>query len=70
MTPLTALVSLVGDRLGPPVERLDFDGIQRARARVLPRNPVVDRVTGGTDPSVGITFGTAPARDDNQRPGA
>ncbi len=68
MAPLTALVSLVGDSLGPPVERLDFDGIQRARARALPRNPVVDRVTGGTDPSVGITYGTAPARDEHQIP--
>ncbi len=68
MAPLTALVSLVGDSLGPPVERLDFDGIQRARSRALPRNPVVDRITGGVDPSVGITYGTAPARDEHQIP--
>jgi acetyl esterase len=68
MAPLTALVSLVGDRLGPPVERLDFDGIQRARARALPRNPVFDRVTGGTDAAVGITYGTAPARDEHEIP--
>ena len=67
MTPLTALVSLVGDRIGPPVERLDFDGIQRARARVLPRNPV-STAYRGTDPSVGITYGTAPARDDHEIP--
>ncbi len=68
MAPLTALVSLVGDRLERPVETLDFDGIQRARARVLPRNPVVDRITGGTDPAVGITYGTAPARDEHEIP--
>ncbi len=68
MAPFTALVSLVGDTLGPPVERLDFDGIQRARGRALPRNPVVDRITGGVDPSVGITYGTAPARDEHEIP--
>ena len=68
MAPLTALVSFVGDRLGRPVEELDFDGIQRARAGVLPRNRLVDRVTGRVDPSVGITYGTAPARDDHEIP--
>jgi len=68
MAPLTALVSLVGDSLGPPVETLDFDGIQRARARSLPRNRVVDRITGGSDPAVGITYGTAPARDEHEIP--
>ena len=68
MAPLTALVSFVGDRLGPPVEELDFDGIQQARASVLPRNLAVDRVTGGVDASVGISYGTAPARDDHEIP--
>jgi acetyl esterase len=68
MAPLTALVSMVADRLERPVESLDFDGIQRARGRALPRNPVVDRVTGGTDRSVGITYGTAPARDEHEIP--
>jgi acetyl esterase len=63
-----AVLSFVGDRLGPPIEDLDLDGIQRARAAVLPRNRVVDRVTGGTDASVGITYGTAPARDDHEIP--
>jgi acetyl esterase len=68
MSPLTAVVSMVGDRLERPVESLDFDGIQRARGRALPRNPVVDRITGGTDRSVGITYGTAPARDEHEIP--
>ena len=63
-----ALVSFVGDRLGPPVEELDFDGIQRARAATLPRNRVTDLVTGGVDPAVGITYGTAPARDEHEIP--
>ncbi len=39
MAPLTALVSLVGDRLERPVESLDFDGIQRARAPGAPPQP-------------------------------
>ena len=69
MTPLTALVSCVGDRLGPPVERLDFDGIQRARARVLPRNPAGrPRHRAASTASVGITYGTAPGRDDHEIP--
>jgi len=63
-----ALVSFVGDRLGPQVEELDFDGIQRARAATLPRNRVTDLVTGGVDPAVGITYGTAPARDEHEIP--
>jgi acetyl esterase len=63
-----AMVSFVGDRLGPPVEDLDFDGIQRARAATLPRNPVTDFVTGGVDRAVGITYGTAPARDEHEIP--
>ena len=62
------LVSFVGDRLGPPIEQLDLDGIQRARASGLPRSPVTDLVTGGTDRAVGITYGTAPARDDHEIP--
>ena len=63
-----ALVSFVGDRLGPRVEELDFDGIQRARAATLPRNRVTDLVTGGVDQAVGITYGTAPARDEHEIP--
>jgi len=63
-----ALVSFVGDRLGPRVEELDFDGIQRARAATLPRNRATDLVTGGVDQAVGITYGTAPARDEHEIP--
>ncbi len=63
-----AMVSFVGDRLGPPVEELDFDGIQRARGATLPRNRVTDFVTGGVDRAVGITYGTAPARDEHEIP--
>jgi len=63
-----ALVSFVGDRLGRPIEELDLDGIQRARAATLPRNRVTDLVTGGVDRAVGITYGTAPARDEHEIP--
>jgi len=63
-----AMVSFVGDRRGRPIEELDFDGIQRARATTLRRNLVTDRVTGAVDPAVGITYGTAPARDEHEIP--
>ena len=69
---LTAAVSLVADRGRPPVERLDIDGIHRARATVRPTTGlagrVVGRVVGRPDPAVGITYGTAPARDDHEIP--
>ncbi|GAA4405134.1 alpha/beta hydrolase [Fodinibacter luteus] len=68
MSPLTTAVSFVADHLGPPVERLDGDGIQRSRATVRPRNRLVTAVTGRIDPGVGITYGTAPARDDHEIP--
>jgi acetyl esterase len=68
LTPLMAMVSFVGDRRGRPIEELDFDGIQRARATTLRRNLVTDRVTGAVDPAVGITYGTAPARDEHEIP--
>ncbi len=68
LSPLIAMVSFVGDRLGPPVEDLDLDGILRARGTTLPRNRVTDRITGGVDRAVGITYGTAPARDDHEIP--
>ncbi len=68
MSPLTATVAAVVDRLRTPVERLDHDGIQQARTRIQPRNRLAGLVTGGVDPSVGITFGTAPARDDHEIP--
>ncbi|HET6968611.1 MAG TPA: alpha/beta hydrolase, partial [Ornithinibacter sp.] len=51
-----------------PVEELDIDGIQRARASGLPRTPVTGLLTGGVDRSVGITYGTAPARDEHEIP--
>jgi acetyl esterase len=68
LSPLIALVSFVNDRIGEPVERLDLDGIQRSRAGAAPRTPVTARITGAVDRSVGITYGTAPARDEHEIP--
>ena len=68
LPPFTALVSFVGDHRRPPVERLDLDGIQRARASGIRHNLVTERVLGRPHPGVGITFGTAPARDDHEIP--
>ena len=68
VSPLIAAVSFAAVHRGPPIERLDHDGIHRARASVRPTNALVSRVTGRVDPSVGITYGTAPARDDHEIP--
>jgi acetyl esterase len=68
MSPLTAAVSFAADHRGPPVERLDHDGIQLARASVRPTNRLFTAITGRVDPQVAITFGTAPARDEHEIP--
>lgn len=68
LSPLVAAVSVVADRLGKPVQSLDLDGIHRRRATVRPTTGVVGRVVGRPDPSVGITYGTAPARDEHEIP--
>lgn len=68
MSPLTALVGVVADLTRPPVESLDIDGIHRQRAQVRPRSRAAALLFGRIDPQVGITFGTAPARDDHEIP--
>ncbi|WP_299448068.1 alpha/beta hydrolase [uncultured Phycicoccus sp.] len=68
MSPLTTLVSAVADLTRPPVESLDIDGIHRERAGVRPRGRVASLLLGRVDPTVGITYGTAPARDDHEIP--
>ena len=68
MSPLTTLVSIIATSGRPGVASLDLEGIQEARSRTLGRNPLVQLVTGAVDPGVGITFGTAPARDDHEIP--
>jgi acetyl esterase/lipase len=68
MSPLTTLVSLVADLSHRPVEALDLDAVQRRRTAVRPRGRLADRVLGAVDPAVGITYGTAPARDEHEIP--
>lgn len=68
VSPLIGAVSFLAAHRGPPVERLDHDGIQRARASVRPTNALAMLLTGRVDPAVGITYGTAPARDEHEIP--
>ena len=68
MSPLLTLASFVQDLRSTPVGDLDVDGIHEARAAVSRRNRLTDLVTGGVDRTVGITYGTAPARDDHEIP--
>lgn len=68
MYPRTAAFTAVYERLGAPIERLDLDGIRRSRGVVYPQVPPISWVTGGTGRSVGVTFGTAPARDGYEIP--
>ena len=68
LSPLMALVSFAVDRGGRHIEDLDIDGIHLARATRVPSNRLTDRITGGVDRAVGITYGTAPARDDHEIP--
>ena len=63
MYPRTAAFTALYERLGAPVERLDLAGIRRSRGVVYPQVPPFSWVTGGAGRSVGVTFGTAPARD-------
>ena len=60
---LAALTALLDHVLLPPVERLTPDEIARRRGRTYPARPPFTWVTGPVDRSVGITYGTAPARD-------
>ena len=49
--------------LRKPIESLDLAQIQSGRGQVYPDRPPFTWITGRVDRSVGITFGTAPARD-------
>ena len=62
MSPLTTLASLVADRR-PQIAGLDLDGIQQARTEVVSSRPPTSWLTGRLPADVGVTFGTAPARD-------
>ena len=67
--PRTALISAILDHgLRKPVERQTLAEIQAERGTVTPDRPPFSWVTGRVDRSVGITFGTAQARDGYELP--
>ncbi|HET9022624.1 MAG TPA: alpha/beta hydrolase [Ornithinibacter sp.] len=68
MSPLVTLLALAQDLRDRPVEELDADGIQEARAAQPTTTRVGGLLAGGVDRAVGITYGTAPARDDHEIP--
>ena len=68
MSPLVTLLALAQDLRDRPVEELDADGIQEARAGQPTTTRVGSLLAGGVDRAVGITYGTAPARDDHEIP--
>ncbi|PRY54860.1 acetyl esterase [Knoellia remsis] len=68
MAPVTTAAVAVIDRMRQPVETMDDADRQKARAEVYPRVPPWSWVTGKVDRGVGITFGTAPARDGYEIP--
>ncbi len=68
MSPTTALLVAAIDRIRTPIQEMDIDAINKERAAVLPVNRLTQRVTGRVDPGVGITYGTAPARDEHEIP--
>jgi acetyl esterase len=68
LTPRTAVLTWAVDRVRPRIHEMDIDAIQAARSRTLPRWRFAASVVGAVDPDVGITYGTAPARDDFEIP--
>jgi acetyl esterase len=69
MYPRTALLAALLD-FGPPgpIERLTLAQIQAHRGDVYPDRAPVSWITGGGNRRVGVTFGTAPARDGYEIP--
>ncbi|GAB3450797.1 alpha/beta hydrolase [Phycicoccus ginsengisoli] len=65
---LAALTALLDHVLVPPVERRTPEQIVRDRGTTYPARPPFTWVTGPVDRSVGITYGTAPARDGYEVP--
>ena len=68
MSPLTTAAVAVIDHMRKPVERMSEQERHQARAMTHRRRPPHSWVTGAVDPGVGITFGTAPARDGYEIP--
>ncbi len=69
MYPRTALLTaLLDGGLRPTVESRTVDQIRAERGTTYPDRPPFSWVTGAVDRSVGITFGTAQARDGYEIP--
>ncbi len=69
MYPRTALITaLLDSGLRPTVETRTVEQIQAGRGVTYPDRPPFSWVTGAVDRSVGITFGTAQARDGYEIP--
>ncbi|CAN7439525.1 alpha/beta hydrolase [Knoellia sp. LjRoot47] len=68
MSPLTTATVAVIDRLRVPVQEMDEQQRHEARGSTYPTRPPQSWVTGVADPAVGITYGTAPARDGYEIP--
>lgn len=68
LPPTTAAVVALIDRIQVPVEEMTVEQRHKARATAYPRWKPFSRLLGRVDPAVGITFGTAPARDGYEIP--
>jgi acetyl esterase len=69
MYPRTALLAAVLDsRIFPAVESRTVEQIQAGRGATYPDRPPFSWVTGAVDRKVGITYGTAQARDGYEIP--
>jgi acetyl esterase len=66
--PATAALAALVDRVYKPVEAMSLEEIRASRGRVYPSRPPGSWVTGSVDRRVGITYGTAPARDGYEIP--
>ena len=64
MSARTRLTSMLIDRMRRPIETMTEADIHKERATLVGRGRGQDVLTGGVDPQVAITFGTAPARDE------
>ena len=68
MSPLTTATVALIDRMRVPIEHMSEGQRHEARGTTYPTRPPHSWVTGVVDPAVGITFGTAPARDGYEIP--
>jgi acetyl esterase len=63
MYPRTAVTTAVLAKLRPDLERLSIAQIQEGRGQSYPDRPPFSWITGGGYRDVGVSYGTAPARD-------